>query len=178
MKQPGEQLQAETAGQPDSREALRQDIIGDINRLRKISIRGLLSLSLFLLISMFAWHNFPFLPPPKLFTAHLGTPPSTQLVSTLFLIYTFFAILLSLSRMIAGVAHHGSFSHVGYLSGFFFFYYVTKALDDNFWAVFVAGITILGVESYRIWAFCQEAIALHEERRIYLEKNGRLPPDE
>jgi hypothetical protein len=178
MTPPGDHVPAETLEQPNKRETLRRDILRDISLLRRNSIRGLWSLSLFLLISMFAWQNFPFLPPPESFITHLGSPPSAQLVSTLFLIYTFFAILLSLSRMIANVAHHGSFSHVGYLSGFFFFYYVTKALNDNYWAVFVAGITILGVECYRIRGFCQEAIIRNVERLAYLDKYGQMPPDE
>ena len=141
-------------------------------------MRGLWSLSLFLLVSIYAWRSFPFFPTPELFMSYLGTPPSAYLISTLFVVYTFFAILLSLSRMIAGVAHHGSLSHVGYLAGFFFFYYVTKALDDNYWAVFAAGITILAVESYRIWAFCQESLARNKERLVFVEKNGFLPPDD
>jgi hypothetical protein len=157
---------------------MRRDILGDISRLRRLSTRGIWSLALFLLISLTAWRNFPFLPPPETFITHLGSPPSAQLVSTLFLIYTFFAILLSLSRMIAGVAHLGSFSHIGYLSGFFFFYFIAKALDDNYWAVFAAGITILGIESYRIWTFCQEGVVRNGERLAYLEKTGQLPPDD
>jgi hypothetical protein len=178
MTQPGEHVPPKTTGQPDYRESMRRDILGDITKLRRLSTRGLWSLALFLLISLIAWRNFPFLPPPEAFITHLGTPPSVQLISTLFLIYTFFAILLSLSRMIAGVAHNGSFSHVGYLSGFFFFYFITKALDDNYWAVFAAGITILGIESYRIRVYCQEAIVRNGERLDYLEKTGQLPPDE
>lgn len=178
MIQPGELGPAETAGQRDTREAIRQELSGEIGRLQRIPPRGLWALSLFLLISMLAWRGFPFLPPPETFVAHLGAPPSVRLVSTLFVIYTFFAILLSLSRMIAGVAHHGCFSHVGYLAGFFFFYYVDKALDDNYWAVFVAGITILALENYRMRTFCREAIVRNRERLSYLEKNGQLPPDE
>jgi hypothetical protein len=178
MTQPDEHVQAEKPRHPDKQETLRQELTTEISRLRSYSLRGVWSLSLFLLVSLYAWRSFPLFPPPETFISYLGTPPSAYLVSSLFVVYTFFAILLSLSRMIAGVAHHGSLSHVAYLSGFFFFYYVAKALDDNYWAVFAAGITILAVESYRIWAFCQEALARSTERLAFVEKNGYLPPDE
>lgn len=178
MTRQGDQAASDTSQQADSRELRRREILAAINRLQRYSTRGVWSLSLFLLISLWAWRSFPFLPTPESFIALLGTPPSSQLVGTLFIVYTFFAILLSLSRMISGVAHHGSFSHVAYLAGFFFFYYVDKALDDNYWAVFAAGLTILGVESYRIRSHCQEAISRNRERLAHLEKTGQLPPEE
>jgi len=178
MTRPVEHQQTASSAQSANTEFLRKEILDEQSRLQGFANRGLWSLSLFLLICIYSWHHFPLLPKPETFIAYLGMPPSSQLVSTLFIIYTFFAILLSLSRMIAGVAHHGSFSHVGYLTGFFFFYYVSGALDDNYWAVFVAGLTILAVESYRIRSFCQEALSRARERLEFLEKNGRLPPDE
>lgn len=167
----------ESAGRPDRREALRRGIMADTERWRRISSRGLWSLALFLLISLLAWRNFPFLPRLETLVRHLGTPPSAQMVNTIFIVYTFFAILLSLSRMTAGVAHLGSFSHVGYLAGFYFFYYAAGALDDNYWAVFAAGMTILAVECYRIRAYCLEVMARNRERLAHLERTGQLPPD-
>ena len=94
------------------------------------------------------------------------------------LVYTFSAIILSLSRMTAGIEHRSSFCHVGYLTTFFLFYHFAKALDDNYWAVFSAGITILGVESYRIRAFCNEAIARKTEQLEYVKKTGQMPAEE
>jgi len=44
--------------------------------------------------------------------------------------------------------------------------------------VFAAGVTILGVEGYRVRQLCQEGIARSQERLAYLEKTGRLPADE
>jgi hypothetical protein len=163
---------------PDQRERLTQELLQDIKRLRALSNRGLWALSLFLLICMMAWSDFPFLPPPSTVVAKLGAPPPPYIISSVLLFYTFFAIILSLSRMTAGLEHKSSFSHVGYLTCFFLFYHFAKALDDNFWAVFGAGVTILAIESYRIWTFCRDALARKSELLDYIKRTGRLPPEE
>ena len=160
------------------RESLRRNILDEISRLRRLAIRGFWALSLFLLISILAWRNFPLAPSPETFAASLGPPPSPQFVSIALLVYIFFAIILSLSRMMTGIEHRSSFCHVGYLTGFYFFYYAARALNENYWAVFSAGITILGLESYRLRTYCHEAIAREMQRLAHLEKTGHLPPDE
>jgi len=156
-------------------ETFRVQLETDIASLKKISNRGFYALSLFLLVAMAAWQGFTLLPSPEKVIAVLGTPPSVQMISIALLLYTFSAIMLSLSRMMGGVEHKSSFSHVGYLTGFFLFYHFAKGLDANYWAVFGAGVTILGVESYRIWTFCTEVIAKKIEQLDYIRRTGRLP---
>ncbi len=162
----------------DSTNILHNELTEEINRLNRLSTRGVLALALFLIISLSAWWNFPFLPVPDTVTALLGRPPSARIISTVLLIYTFSALILSLSRMTAGVEHRSSFSHVGYLTAFFLFYYFGKSLEDNYWAVFGAGITILGVESYRIWSYCTEGMEKKREDLEYVIRTGRPPPEE
>ncbi len=159
-------------------EDLLKGIREDIKRLNTFSCRGLWALSLFMIVSMLAWNNFALLPLPGTIVAAFGTPPPPYYISILLLFYTFSAIILSLSRMMGGIEHKSSFCHVGYLTGFFLFYYVAKALGDNYWAVFGAGTTILGIESYRIWSFCNEAIDRKTEQLQYVQRNGRMPAEE
>lgn len=162
----------------DRLESLQQDILTEIQHFKSFSNRGLWAVSLFLLVSMTAWRDFSFLVlPDKVLTA-LGQPPSPQAIGILLIIYTFSAIMLSLSRMMAGIEHKSSFCHVGYLTAFYLFYHFAKALDDNYWAVFGAGLTILAVESYRIWSFCSEMIAKKTEDLEYIRKTGRRPIEE
>jgi O-antigen/teichoic acid export membrane protein len=163
---------------PDSADTLRQELIKEISRLNRMSTRGILALSLFLGVSIFAWGGFFFLPTPETVTALLGRPPSANIISIVLLIYTFSAIILSLSRMTAGIEHNSSFSHVGFLTAFFLFYYFGKTLEENYWAVFGSGITILIVESYRIWTFCAEGISKNKEDIEYVVRTGRPPPQE
>ena len=172
------QLSADINGTRDSADILRQELTKEISRLNRFSTRGILALSLFLLISIFAWCGFFFLPTPEAVTDVLGKPPSAGIISIALLLYTFSAIILSLSRMTAGIEHRSSFSHVGYLTGFFLFYYFGKSLGENYWAVFGSGITILGVESYRIWTFCAEGISKKQEDIEFVTRTGRPPPQE
>lgn len=156
----------------------RHEIEKEIKRLKFFSNRGLWALSLFLFVCMLAWRDFPLLPLPDTVIAALGPPPPSRFISLMLVFYTFSAIILSLSRMMGGVKHKSSFCHVGYLTVFFLFYHFAKSLDDNFWAVLGAGVTILGVESYRIWSFCSENISLKYEQLEHLSKTGRLPTEE
>jgi hypothetical protein len=155
--------------------SLRQGLIDEIRRLRRFSNRGLWALSLFLFVSTLAWRNFSFLPPAERIVASLGAPPTPMVISLVLVLYTFSAIILSLSRMMAGIRHSSSFCHVGYLGVFYLFYYFAQALGDNYWAVFGAGFTILCMESYRIWNFCNDNITKKLEQLAYLERTGRLP---
>lgn len=167
---------ADTEKTGDSSHALQQQLTKEINQLNRFSIRGILALALFIFVSFFAWRGFTFLPAPDTITATLGKPPSANIVSVALLIYTFSAILLSLSRMTAAMEHRSSFSHVAYLTVFFLFYYFSKSLEENYWAVFGSGITILGVESYRIWTYCAEGISKKKDDIEYVNRTGRPPP--
>lgn len=172
------QLSGNSIGTRESPEELQQELIREIERLNRFSVRGILALSLFLVISLYAWSGFSVLPAPDTFIAEVGKPPSTRIISVVLLLYTFSAIILSLSRMAAGVEHPSSFSHVGFLTVFFLMYYFGKALEDNYWAVFGSGITILGIESYRIWTFCTEGISRNRGNLEYMRRTGRPPPNE
>lgn len=176
---PSEQHGSATGSQEpvNSRETLSLGILNDIKLLQRRSLSGAWALSLFLLLSACAWWRFPLLPSAETLIAHLGTPPTPPIISIAFVTYTFFAIILSLTRMMSAMEHYGIFSHIGFLAGFYFFYHVAGALEDNYWAVFAAGITILVVEGYRIRQLCLEVISRHRERLAHLEKTGRLPAE-
>ena len=172
--------QSVTAGATacDTRDSLRQGLLDEIKGLRQFSNRGLFALSLFLVVSTLAWRNFPYLPRPEAIIASLGPPPTPQIISLVLILYTFSAIILSLCRMMANMRHRSSFCHVGYLSVFYFFYYLADGLSDNYWAVFGAGFTILLMESYRIWTYCNENVVKKNEQLACLERTGRLPHDD
>jgi len=158
--------------------SLRAALLAEIGEARRQANRGLYALSLFLMVSTLAWREFWFLPPPERLVASLGPPPRPMVISLVLVVYTFSAIVLSLSRMMSGIKHKSSFCHVGYLAIFFLFYYCAGGLADNYWAVFGAGFTILCVESYRIWNFCSATIHRKHEQLAYLERTGHLPPEE
>jgi len=174
----GEQLSTVIGEVQDNAAPLLKKLMEDMDRYNRFSVRGILALSLFIVVSIFAWWGFSFLPMPDKITALLGKPPSAHIVSIALIVYTFSAITLSLARMSTGIEHRSSYSHVGYLTAFFLFYYCGKSLEENYWAVFGAGMTILGVESYRIWTYCAENIARIKEDIEFVSRTGRPPPQD
>ena len=135
-----------------------------IRRLKARPSHSLYAMALFIALSIGAIRDFDFLPsfPPGI-REFLGQPPSADMVSAALLIYSFSAIIMVLSRMMSGDGKYGGFVQVAFLAGFYFFYHFTGTMADNFWAVFTAGMTILGLESYHIWAWCAEEIRKEEE---------------
>lgn len=142
-----------------------------IRKLKASATRGLISIAVFIAVSIIAVQNFSSLQsvPPKI-RAILGTGPAATMISAFLIIYSFAAILTTLSRMTTGSGSSGGLTHVAYLTGFYLFYYLTGHLADNFWAVFIAGVTVLGLEAYQVWSWCQEEI-----RRELEESTGGGP---
>ncbi len=108
-------------------------------------------MALFVAISVLAQRDFDFVPSlPAKVHALLGSSPPVGLISAALIVYSFSAIILILARMANGSGDYGGMMHVGYLLGFYIFYHFAGAMEDNFWAVFAAGMTILASESYHI----------------------------
>jgi hypothetical protein len=135
---------------------------------------SLYAMALFIALSIGAMRDFDFLPsfPPSIHE-FLGQPPSAEMVSAALLIYSFSAIILVLSRMMSGDGKFGGFTQVAFLAGFYFFYHFTGAMEENFWAVFAAGMTIIGLESYHVWTWCAEEIRKEEEALVGKGRNRK-----
>ncbi len=146
---------------PSSR---RREILQRIRYL-KLQIRySKFWMALFFLVSIGAAVNFRFLPPISAEIKDiLGASPPPALISIALIVYAFSALILILGRMNAGSTSFRGWSHLGYLTAFYLFYFYCDLLRDNFWPVFIAGLTILGLEDYRVWSVCSEAIKKEEE---------------
>ena len=153
---------------PDSR---RLEIQDRIRYLKKQIRYSKWWTALFALVSLGAAVNFRFLPPiSEEMRQFLGASPSPSLISVALIVYAFSTLILILGNMNTGPRRFQGWSHIGYLSAFYLFYYYTGALRDNFWPVFIAGLTILGLEDYRVWSVCSEAIREEENILAILEK--------
>ena len=62
----------------NKRDLFLNEIRADICRLTAFSSRGLWAMSLFMLVSMIAWRDFPLLPLPVTVRASLGAPPDRR----------------------------------------------------------------------------------------------------
>jgi hypothetical protein len=91
------------------------------------------------------------------------------MIGAVLLLYVFSGIILILSRMMSGSGKYGGVSHVGFIAGFYFFYHFSGKLPENYWAVFAAGVTILGLEGYQLWIYCSEEIEKERELLAFLD---------
>jgi hypothetical protein len=156
---------------PEENEQARREATGRIKQFQRRSLRGVWYLTLFLGVSLAAQQGFSHLPDFPASIKHLlGAPPSAMMISGLLIVYSFSALILILGRMTAGTGAFSGLSHVGYLVVFYAFYHFSHALDDNFYAVLAAGITILALESYHVWTWHQEQIRKEKQYIIRLDR--------
>lgn len=155
-----------------SPEKLRETTLNNISRLQNTFTMELLTLALFIIISIGAVNDFAFLPNISApLAVKLGPGPPPDLINAFLILYLFSAIILILSRMMSGSGKAGALSHVGYLTGFYGFYHLAGALKENFWAVCASGLTILILEGYHVWTYCSEEIEKEKEILASLERN-------
>ncbi|PLX91855.1 MAG: menaquinol oxidoreductase [Desulfuromonas sp.] len=138
-----------------------------IDALHRLSRQGLWGLLVFILISMIAvfLKDFNILSHVSMsMREFLGKPPSPKLINIALAVYSFSALILTLSRLSDRTEVYRGWAHVGYLTGFYIFYLFSNALRVNAMAVLVAGLAILGLEYYSIWSYTSDAI--RRERSI------------
>lgn len=153
----------------------RTALLGSIQRLRTRSHQGMWAIAAFACISIPAMLSEQIFPPltPEV-KKILGTPPSSNMISALLVVYAFSAILLVLGRITNGSPKMVSFSHIGYLICFYAFYFFSGVLPENFWAVLATGMTLLSLESYHIWSYSSARIKEEEEALTILERRMGL----
>ena len=148
-----------------AREGLRQRVEARIRRLERASLAGLWSMVLFLLVSFGAYDNFSFLPElTEDFRNVLGAPPPSEMISLALVIYAFSGIVGTLARMSRNIKPFRGLIHAAFFTAFYAFYFLSGVLPDNFWAVFFAGLSVMGLENYYLWSHSNEA--LKKEREI------------
>lgn len=164
----------ETADLRSSQQRLAR-IQSHIDSLHRLSRQGLWGLLVFILISLvtvyFQDYNLLNNVSPGM-RDFLGKPPSPKMINIALAIYSFSALILTLSRLSDRTEVYRGWAHVGYLSGFYIFYFLSNALRVNSLAVLIAGVTILGLEYYSIWSFASDAI--RRERTIMLKLSKSL----
>ena len=135
--------------QVPGRDELRHKIEARIKRLERASLSGLWAMVLFLLVSFAAYSGFSFVPDMSEETRRmLGTPPPSSMISLALVVYAFSGIIRTLARMTRNVKPFMGLMHAGFFTAFYIFYHLSGSLPDNYWAVFFAGISVMGLENY------------------------------
>lgn len=154
---------------------LRAQTEAKIRQLEARSFRGLWAMALFLLVSSAVYYGLDRLIPLSPGTrSFLGPAPPLGLISLALVIYSFSAIILVLARMTMGQPPGSGFAHVGYLTGFYIFYHLAGASEENLWAVLAAGVTILVLSGYHQHTFCTEAMSVEQETLSRIELRERF----
>lgn len=152
----------------------RTESLARIGRLQRKSGNGPICLALFIAISIAAQQNFAMIPSlPDDVREMLGHPPSPNMISAALVLYSFSAIIMILTRMVSGSEKYGGITHVAYLFAFYIFYHFSNALNDNFWAVFAAGVTVLLLESYHLWTLCGFEIRKERDLIVQLDRKEK-----
>jgi len=164
---------ADTLPKPQTatREESRRQIVAQIHRLERAAGHGLWGMVLFLLVSFAAFHDFAILPTlPDSLRHQLGSPPPAEMISLALVVYAFSGIVYNLARMNRSPQPWRGLMHAAFLSGFYAFYHLGHTLPDNFWAVFFAGLSVLGLENYTLWANSSTAVRKQRQRLERLDQ--------
>jgi hypothetical protein len=95
----------------------------------------------------------------------LGAAPPTGLISTALVIYAFSALTLILARIAKGSGKYKGWSHLLYITAFYAFFGFAGTLQDTYWAIFVSGLLIMGLENYLVRTYVSDEVK-KEERKL------------
>jgi hypothetical protein len=145
--------------QMPGRDDLRQRIELRIRRLERASGNGLWSMVLFLSVSFVAFQGFSIFPDlGEKARKMLGTPPPAEMISLALVVYAFSSIVQTLARMSRKIKPYTGLMHAAFFTAFYTFYHLSGFLQDNFWAVFFAGISVMGLDNYYLMSHSNEAV--------------------
>lgn len=93
----------------------------------------------------------------------LGAPPPSSLISLALVVYAFSGIVRTLARMTKNVKPYMGLMHAAFFTAFYIFYHLSGALPDNFWAVFFAGLSVMGLENFYLLSHSNDAVRRERE---------------
>jgi hypothetical protein len=143
-----------------------------IDRLQTLSRRGLWGIVLFLVLSAggYAVVGYQSRISAEIL-GRLGAAPPVSLISLALVVYCFSALILAMPRIVDGSDSYRGWSVVAYLGTFYGFYFYAGALTVNFWAVFAAGLLLLGLEYISLLIYCRREIQIE---KVAIERCRRL----
>jgi hypothetical protein len=152
---------------PDNRES---DARERIKGLRARARMGGWGLAAFVIVSVLSIPDSHLLPAlSESVRRFLGAAPPSNLISIALIVYAFSALTLILARIAQGSGNYKGWSHLFYITSFYVFFGFAGTLRETYWAVFVSGLLIMGLENYLVRTYVSEEIK-KEERSQEMEK--------
>ena len=140
----------------DSKASDAQERIRD---LRARARMGGLGLAAFVVVSFLSIPDSYLLPAlSESVRRFLGAAPPSYLISIALIVYAFSALTLILARIAQGSGSYKGWSHLFYISAFYIFFGFAGTLRETYWAVFVTGLLIMGLENYLVRTYVGEEI--------------------
>ena len=137
-----------------------------IRNLRAKARVGGWGLVAFVVVSIFSIPDSYLLPVlPESIRRFLGAAPPSNLISVALVIYAFSALTIILARIAQGSGAYKGWSHLFYITAFYIFFGFAGTLRETYWAIFVSGLLIMGLENYLVRTYVGEEIK-KEERRL------------
>lgn len=145
-----------------------------IRELRNRARMGGWGLAAFVIVSVLSIPDSYLLPKlSESVRSFLGAAPPSGLISVALIIYAFSALTIILARIAQGSGSYKGWSHLFYIAAFYIFFGFAGTLRETYWAVFVSGLLIMGLENYLVRNYVSEEIT-KEERAI---KKAKLRGD-
>jgi hypothetical protein len=136
-----------------------------IRSLRGRARMGAWGLAAFVIVSVLSIPNSYLLPAlSESIRRFLGAAPSSNLISIALIVYAFSALTLILARIATGSGSYKGWSHLFYISAFYIFFGFAGTLRETYWAVFLSGLLIMGLENHLLRTYVSEEIKREEGR--------------
>jgi hypothetical protein len=146
------------------------EVQGKIRDLKARARMGGWGLAAFVVVSVLSIPDSYILPAlSESVRRFLGAAPPSNFVSVALIIYGFSALTLILARIAQGSGAYKGWSHLFYIAAFYIFFGFAGTLRETYWAVFVTGLLIMGLENYLVRTYAGEEIK-KEERNLHKEK--------
>ncbi len=131
-------------------------------RIRDLKARARMAgwgLAAFVVVSFLSIPNSYLLPAlSESVRRFLGAAPPSNFISIALIIYAFSALTLILARIAQGSGTYKGWSHLFYITAFYIFFGFAGTLRETYWAVFVTGLLIMGLENYLVRTYVGEEI--------------------
>ncbi len=165
---------ASPSGEAPSGADDRYDVEGRVRKLKAQSRTGSYGLAAFVLLTVLAIPNSRLLPPLSARVREiLGASPPLELIGLALIIYVFSALTLTLARIAKGQGGYRGWPHLFYIVSFYVFFSYAEAGSETYWAVFVSGLVIMGLENYQIRSWCADQIREEERKAKKTKLTGK-----